>query len=99
MRLTKFNPETGLYEYKETAKTQAEFMAQRKAVIQRLGVYEDNAEAVRGIKADTALKVIDAVKSRGTRNAYSCMISGELHETYTISGKALDEIVKDSREW
>lgn len=44
MRLTKFNPETGLYEYKETAKTQAEFMAQRKAVIQRLGEFEDRAE-------------------------------------------------------
>jgi hypothetical protein len=33
MRLTRFNPETGEYEYKEPAKTQAEFNAQRKAVI------------------------------------------------------------------
>jgi hypothetical protein len=41
MRLTKLNPETGQYEYKEPAKTQAEFVAQRKAVIQRLGQYED----------------------------------------------------------
>lgn len=44
MRLTKFNPETGLYEYIEPAKTQEEFIAQRKAVIQKLGEYEDRAE-------------------------------------------------------
>ena len=44
MRLTKFNPEIGQYEYIETAKTQAEFNAQRKAVIQRLGEFEDRAE-------------------------------------------------------
>jgi uncharacterized paraquat-inducible protein A len=44
MRLTKFNPETGQYEYKEPAKTQAEFNEQRKAVIQRLGELEENAE-------------------------------------------------------
>ncbi len=46
MRLTKFNPETGQYEYKEHAKTQEEFMAQRKAVIQKLGEYEDKASDV-----------------------------------------------------
>ena len=44
-RLTKFNEETGEYEYRERAKTQEEFIAQRKAVIQRLGEYEDMAEA------------------------------------------------------
>ena len=44
MRLTKRNPETGLYEYHEKAKTQAEFIAQRKAVIQKLGKIEDRAE-------------------------------------------------------
>lgn len=44
MRLTKFNPETGLYEFHEPAKTQAEFNAQRKAVIQRLGEFEDMAD-------------------------------------------------------
>ena len=44
MRLTKFNPETGEYEYIEKAKTLDEFTAQRKAVIQRLGEYEDRAE-------------------------------------------------------
>ena len=44
MRLTKFNPETGQYEYKEKAKTLAEFRAQRKAVIQRLGEFEESAE-------------------------------------------------------
>lgn len=43
MRLTKFNPETGRYEYKENAKTQEEYAAQRKAVIQKLGEYEDKA--------------------------------------------------------
>ena len=43
-RLTKFNPETGQYEYKEAAKTQAEFIEQRKAVIQKLGEIEDKAE-------------------------------------------------------
>lgn len=40
MRLTKFNPETGQYEYIEKAKTLDEFKAQRKAAIQRLGEYE-----------------------------------------------------------
>ncbi len=44
MRLTKFNPETGQYEYIEKAKTQAEFIAQRKAVIQKLGEIEDKME-------------------------------------------------------
>lgn len=44
MRLTKFNPESGEYEYVEKAKTLAEFRAQRKAVIQRLGEFEDRAE-------------------------------------------------------
>ena len=44
MRLTKFNPETGLYEYHEKAKTLAEYRQQRKAVIQKLGEYEDRYE-------------------------------------------------------
>ena len=44
MRLTKRNPETGLYEYHEKAKTRAEFNEQRKAVIQKLGEIEDRAE-------------------------------------------------------
>lgn len=44
MRLTKFNEETGQYEYIEKAKTLDEFNAQRKAVIQRLGHYEDMAD-------------------------------------------------------
>lgn len=46
MRLTKFNPETGQYEYIENAKTQEEFNAQRKAVIQKLGEFEDKASDV-----------------------------------------------------
>lgn len=44
MRLTKFNEETGQYEYIEKAKTLAEYRAQRKAAIQKLGEYEDRAE-------------------------------------------------------
>ena len=44
MRLTKHNPETGLYEYKEKARTQEEYNEQRKAVIQRLGEIEDKIE-------------------------------------------------------
>lgn len=44
MRLTKFNSETGQYECKDRAKTLAEFRAQRKALIQRLGEYEDRVE-------------------------------------------------------
>lgn len=46
-------------------------------------------------KKITALKIIDAIKLRADMNSYACMISGELHETYTISGKALDEIAKE----
>ena len=44
MRLTRFNPETGEYEYKEKAKTFDELVKQRKAAIQRLGELEENAE-------------------------------------------------------
>ena len=43
-RLTKFNEETGEYEYRERAKTQEEYNEQRKAVIQKLGRLEDNEE-------------------------------------------------------
>ena len=46
MRLTKFNPETNQYEYIKKAKTQAEFNEQRKAVIQKLGEYEDKEELI-----------------------------------------------------
>jgi hypothetical protein len=45
MRLTKFNEETGQYEYKVKAKTLAEYNEQRKNAIQRLGFYEDIIEA------------------------------------------------------
>lgn len=44
MRLTKYNPETGEYEYIEKAKTLDEYRAQRKAAIQRLGEFEDVIE-------------------------------------------------------
>lgn len=46
-------------------------------------------------KADTVRKVITLVKERSLRNAYSCMISGEFRETYTIKGFVLDEIEKE----
>ena len=45
-RLTKYNPETNQYEFNGKAKTQAEFNEQRKAVIQKLGEYEDKASEV-----------------------------------------------------
>lgn len=60
MRLTKFNPETGEYEYIEKAKTQAEFNAQRKAVIQRLGEFEDKASEER--QEEVMSRYIDADK-------------------------------------
>lgn len=44
MRLTKFNPEKGQYEYVEKAKTWQEFHTQRKAVMQKLGELEDQIE-------------------------------------------------------
>ena len=44
MGLTKFNEETGQYEYIEKAKTLDEYRAQRKAAIQKLGEFEENAE-------------------------------------------------------
>ena len=44
MRLTKFNEETGQYEYIEKAKTLDEYRAQRKAAIQKLGEYQDRDE-------------------------------------------------------
>lgn len=50
MRLTKFNPETGQYEYIEKAKTLDEYRAQRKAAIQKLGELEDKAEKVDAIE-------------------------------------------------
>ena len=40
-------------------------------------------------------KVIDAVKSKASRNSYSCMASGELREIFTIKGRDLDEIIKE----
>ena len=46
MRLTKFNPETGQYVITETPKTYSQLMAQRKAVIQKLGEYEDKSTEV-----------------------------------------------------
>ena len=67
MRLTKFNPETGLYEYIEKAKTQAEFNEQRKAVIQKLGEYEDRAEG----------EWEDRYKNKYANHYYECSICGK----------------------
>ena len=52
MRLTKFNPETGQYVVIETPKTFSQLMAQRKAVIQKLGRIEDKEEENEQRKAD-----------------------------------------------
>ena len=44
VRLTKYNSETSQYEYIEKAKTQEQFIDQRKTAIQKLGLYEDMIE-------------------------------------------------------
>lgn len=49
-------------------------------------------------KCEIVKKTIDAIKSRSDRHTYSCMFSGDIRETYTISGKALDEIEKELLE-
>lgn len=67
MRLTKFNPETGEYEYKEHAKTQEEFNAQRKAVIQRLGELEDRAEG----------EWKDRYENKYANHYYECSLCGK----------------------
>lgn len=59
---------------------------------------QDELNTCIDIKADTIKKTLDAIRSRATRNAYSCMISGDIRETYTISGKALEEIEKELLE-
>ena len=64
MRLTKFNPETGLYEYIEPAKTQEEFIAQRKAVIQKLGEYEDIASYVTSDPTDKQLAELNKERDK-----------------------------------
>jgi hypothetical protein len=62
MRLTKFNEETGKYELIKKAKTQEEFMAQRKAVIQRLGKFEDMATRYMAY-SDGRIEMIPTVES------------------------------------
>ena len=75
MRLTKRNPETGQYEYIEPARTQAEFTAQRKAVIQRLGEYEDKA-------SDVAEEIFAELK-KVMMDEYRYPIIAELKKKYT----------------
>jgi hypothetical protein len=70
MRLTKFNPETGQYEYKEPAKTQEEFIAQRKAVIQRLGELEENAEC--RVQSAEWISVKDRMPATTLKNITIC---------------------------
>ena len=43
-------------------------------------------------------KVIDAVKSKASRNASSCMATGIMREIFTIRGSALDEIAEEFRQ-
>lgn len=72
MRLTKFNEETGQYEYIEKAKTLDEYRAQRKAAIQKLGEFEDKQgewedahrpyETLSGRKGTTPYRVCSACK-------------------------------------
>jgi hypothetical protein len=85
-RLTKFNEETGKYEYRERAKTQEEFNAQRKAVIQRLGEFEDKASDV----AEEIFEEIDEFICRYLNDGYYS--SGdliydlvELEKKYTVT--------------
>ena len=67
MRLTKFNPETGEYEYKEKAKTFDELVKQRKAAIQRLGEYEDRAEG----------EWKDRYENKYANHYYECSVCGK----------------------
>lgn len=55
-------------------------------------IYQSAKETV---IADTVKKTISAIKTRGTKNTYSCMISGKNHETFTIRGSDLEEIEKE----
>ena len=70
MRLTKFTPETREYEYIEKAKTQEEFIAQRKAVIQRLGELEERAEG-------EWISVEEKLPERNGRYLTHCNIEGQ----------------------
>ena len=74
MRLTKFNPETGLYEYKESAKTQAEYNEQRKAVIQKLGAIEDNEREGEWIVHRWQAR---PGRAKGQVKNYSCSVCGQ----------------------
>lgn len=104
MRLTKFNPETGQYEYKEKAKTLAEFRAQRKAVIQKLGKYEDKAQkyyihsdgriemipTVESVRADTVRKMQERLKAQRFSDASP-------HD-YDLLHCVIDRIAKEMME-
>lgn len=84
-RLTKFNEETGRYELRERAKTQAEFIAQRKAVIQRLGEFEDKASDVaEEIFAEIETKIL---ANTSDISGWKHRVFAELKNKYTESEK------------
>ena len=88
MRLTKRNPETGEYEYKEKAKTLTEFRAQRKAVIQRLGEYEDKASDIaEEIFGEIERQLNDFNGSWADTVINTQYLIAELKKKYTEEGK------------
>lgn len=49
-------------------------------------------DAEKGLNPSLVKRVIDAVKSKASRNASTCMASGIMREIFTIRGRDLDEI-------
>jgi hypothetical protein len=64
----------------------------RGCVVDLLGI---TAEQFKELRAELVKETFDAIKKRANKTSYSCMISGDIHETYSISGKALDELEKE----
>ena len=92
MRLTKFNPETGLYEYVEKAKTLDEYRAQRKAAIQKLGEYEDNDGG------DINVLTIEKIKLMFTMR-FGTYTDGDMtpiKEVFTLLDKFEKEMLEDA---
>jgi hypothetical protein len=58
-------------------------------------LYKIECKRVDTVKANTVQMVMTLIKERSVRNAYSCTISGEFRETYSIKGIALDQIAKE----
>ena len=88
MRLTKFNEETGQYEYIEKAKTLDEYRAQRKAAIQRLGEFEDMASDVaEEIFAEIERSIFRLETPYQTLYCIDDGFIAELKKKYTEEGK------------